>query len=68
MAPEMEALLRKHIQDGRAGDEKALERTKRTASLNSRLIFLNGAGQLPKRGLKELSKTVEEEIKEVIDG
>jgi hypothetical protein len=54
MTTAMEDLLRKHVQDGIDANEKATEQTKRMAKLNAKLIFINGAGQLPRRGLKEL--------------
>jgi hypothetical protein len=68
MTPKVAAFLRKHRAACQTRDEAAAESVRRIGALNAKLIFLNGAGQLPRRGLKELDGTIVAEVKEAING
>jgi hypothetical protein len=64
----MAAFLKRYRAECAARDERAAEDVRRMGVLNAKMIFLNGAGQLPRRGLKELDEVVVAEVKEAIGG
>jgi hypothetical protein len=67
MTAEMQTFLKKHRADCQARHEEAAGCVRRMGALNAKLIFLSGAGQLPRRGLKAIDAAIASKVEEAID-